>query len=72
MKSSTRVLAAAIVVAVSATAVATRPDAARISAIAERIADSMHAYLYCYPLTLDIAGGLRGDQSCRAQGIAVR
>jgi hypothetical protein len=72
MKRSTRVVAAAIVVAISATAVATRPDAARISALAERIADSMHAYLYCYPLTLDLAGGMRGDQSCRAQGISVR
>jgi hypothetical protein len=72
MKSSTRVVAAAIVVAISATAVATRPDEARISALARRIADSMHAYLYCYPLTLDIAGGLRGDTTCRSQGIAVR
>jgi hypothetical protein len=62
---------AAVAVAIAASAVAARTDVGGAE-ILRSYANAIRAHVYCYPLVLDLAGGLRGDRTCRASAVVPR
>jgi hypothetical protein len=74
MKRSNRfaavVIAAALATALSAVAAQTEGPGAR--ELARRWAAAVGAAVYCYPLAMDLMGGLRGDRTCRPGDVAPR
>jgi hypothetical protein len=74
MKRSNRLAAALIgaALAMALSAVAARTAGTGLRERARRLSAAVGAAVHCYPLAMDLMGGLRGDRTCRPGNVGPR